>query len=259
MTTTEKTFTDKVVLITGAGGGIGEIAARQFGEQGAKLILSDINAQTLDKVSSDLQASGIEVFAQAGDVSIPEQVQNLVDEGVKHFGKLDIAVNNAGIDPPHSLLADASLEDYDRTMNINVKGVFLGMKYQIPHLMANGGGSILNVASVAGIGGAPMMGVYAASKHAVIGLTKSAAFEYGKQNIRVNAVCPFITKTNMLEQELSKVPDREAAVKFLSKGSALKRLAEPEEVVAAILFACSPNNSYMTGHELVVDGGMTAV
>lgn len=252
-------FENKVVLITGAAGGIGESAALAYAQQGAKLIISDINAEALEALASKLKENGTDVFAQDCDVRDAQQVQALVDEGAAHFGKLDIAVNNAGIDPAHSKLADASIEDYERTMDINVKGVFLGMKYQIPHLIENGGGAIVNIASVAGVGGAPMMGIYAGSKHAVIGLTKSAAFEYGKQKIRVNAVCPFITMTNMLEQTLELAPDREEALKYLGKGSALKRVAQPEEVVESILFASSPKNTYMTGHELVVDGGMTAV
>ena len=252
-------YQDQVVLITGAGGGLGKEAAHQFGAQGAKLAISDINGKTLANTAAELEAKGYEVFYQTCDVANEDQVKSFVDASVDKFGRIDAAVNNAGIDPAHNLLADTPVEDYQRTMDINVKGVFLCMKYQIPHMIAQSGGSICNIASVAGVGGAPFMSVYAASKHAVVGLTKSASFEYGTKGIRVNCVCPFITMTDMFEQTLDLMPDRDQAIKKLTKGAALKRPAQPEEVVQAMLFACDPKNSYMTGHELVVDGGMTAI
>lgn len=254
-----RNFENQVVLITGASGGLGKEAAFQFGRSGAKVAIGDINAEKLAETTRELQEAGIEVYSLACDVTNESQVKAFIDGTVEVFGRLDAAVNNAGIDPAHNLLADTPVEDYDKTMAVNVKGVFLCMKYQIPHMLAQGSGAICNVSSVAGIGGAPQMSVYAASKHAVIGLTKTAAFEYGKRGIRVNSVCPFITMTDMLEQALVDVPDREAALKYLSKGSALKRVAQPEEVVQAMLFACDKNNSYMTGQELVVDGGMSAI
>lgn len=252
-------YQNQVVLITGASGGLGQQAARQFGTQGAKLALSDINEEKLEQLANELRSKDIEVLTRLCDVRNEDQVKAFIDDTVSHYNRLDAAINNAGIDPAHNLLADTPLDDYQRTMDINVQGVFLCMKHQIQYMQAHGGGSICNIASVAGVGGAPFMSAYAASKHAVIGLTKTAAFEYGKFNIRVNAVCPFITMTDMFEQTLSQFPDREAALKHFGKNAALKRVAQPEEIVQAMMFACSKDNSYMTGHELVVDGGMTAV
>jgi len=252
-------YQNQVVLITGAGGGLGAEAARQFGEQGAKLAISDINGDTLEQTSAELKARGFDVFSMVCDVTNEDDVKAFVDGTVEHFGRLDAAINNAGIDPAHNLLADTPLDDYQRTMDINVKGVFLCMKYQIPHMVNQGGGAICNIASVAGIGGAPFMSVYAASKHAVVGLTKTASYEYGRQRVRVNCVCPFITMTDMFEQTLAVMPDRDEAIKKLTQGAGLKRPAQPEEIVQAMLFACDQKNSYMTGHELVVDGGMSAI
>ncbi len=252
-------YQNQVVLITGAGGGLGAEAARQFGEQGAKLAISDIKGDTLEQTSTELKARGFDVFSMVCDVTNEDDVKAFVDGTVEHFGRLDAAINNAGIDPAHNLLADTPLYDYQRTMDINVKGVFLCMKYQIPHMVNQGGGAICNIASVAGIGGAPFMSVYAASKHAVVGLTKTASYEYGRQRVRVNCVCPFITMTDMFEQTLAVMPDRDEAIKKLTQGAGLKRPAQPEEIVQAMLFACDQKNSYMTGHELVVDGGMSAI
>ena len=254
-----KDFQDQVVLITGAGAGIGLEAARQFGQQGAHLALGDINTAQLERSAAQLRELGIRVFAQACDVTDEAQVSAFVSATVSEYGRIDAAVNNAGIDPPHNLLADMPVADFDRTLEVNVKGVFLCMKYQIPQLLAQGGGAICNLSSVAGLGGAPGMAAYAASKHAVLGLSKSAAFEYGTRGIRVNSVCPFITQTAMLDQSLALVPNKEEALAAYTAGTAMKRIAQPEEVAVAILFACHKQNSFMTGQELVVDGGMTSV
>lgn len=252
-------FKDQVVLITGASGGLGKEAAMQFAQQGAKLALCDINVSALNDLASLLIEQGHEVFYQACDVSQEEQVKDFVNHAVIHFGRLDAAINNAGIDPKHSPLADMDSADFDRVMSINVKGVYLCMKYQIPHMIKQGGGAICNMSSVAGISGAPFMSAYAASKHAVIGLSKSAAHEYGRAGIRINSVCPYITMTDMVEQHLQTLDNPEEVLAKYSKGSALRRIAQPPEVVKVMLFACDKNNTYMTGQELVVDGGMTSV
>ncbi len=252
-------FKDQVVLITGASGGLGKEAATQFAQQGAKLALCDINVSALNDLTSELCELGYEVFSQACDVSQEEDVQSFINNTVSHFGHLDVAINNAGIDPKHSPLADIDTQDFDRVMAINVKGVYLCMKYQIPHLIKQGGGAICNMSSVAGISGAPFMSAYAASKHAVIGLTKSAAHEYGRAGIRINSVCPYVTMTNMVEQHLKTLDNREDVLTKFCKASALKRIAQPEEVARVMLFACDKSNSYMTGQELVVDGGMTSI
>lgn len=254
-----KDFNQQVVMITGASGGLGKEAAKQFAQQGAKLALCDINVAALNDIGDELTDQGYEVFVQACDVSQEEQVKAFIDNLITHFGHLNVAINNAGIDPKHSPLADIDTQDFERVMNINTKGVYLCMKYQIPHMIKQGGGAICNMSSVAGLAGAPFMSAYAASKHAVIGLSKSAAHEYGSAGIRINSVCPYITMTDMLEQYLKTLDNREAMLEKFGKFSALKRIAQPQEVVKAVLFACDKANSYMTGQELVVDGGVTAV
>jgi len=252
-------YQNQVVMITGASGGLGAEAAHQFGAQGAKLAISDINAEKLALTATALEAKGYEVFSIVCDVTNENHVKAFVDGCMEKFGRIDAAINNAGIDPAHALLADTTLEDFQRTMDINVKGVFLCMKYQIPKMVAQKSGAICTIASVAGVVGAPSMSAYAASKHAVIGLTKSASYEYGRHKVRVNCVCPFITMTDMFEQTLALVPNREEAIVNLTRAAGLKRPAQPEEIVQAMLFACDKKNSYMTGHELIVDGGLTAI
>ncbi len=255
---TYEDYSGQVVLITGAGSGIGKEAALQFGERGAKLAISDINASSLNDITEILKNKSYTVYTQVCDVANEEQVKSFINNSYNHFGRIDAGVNNAGIDPDHNFLVDIPVEDYEKTIDVNVKGVFLCMKYQIPHMIKHGGGAICNVASVAGVSGIREMSVYSASKHAVVGLTKSVAMEYGKQNVRVNAVCPYVTLTNLIEPGLQAVPDREQALKHLAKGTAVKRVAEAAEIVKAIIFACDKDNSYMTGHELVIDGGATA-
>lgn len=252
-------YNNRVVLITGAGAGIGAEAARQFAKSGATLMLADKNEDNLKGVVAELKELGVNCEGLAGDVSEEQDVQRLVNKTLEHFGKLDVAINNAGVDIGRERLADIETKHFDATMAVNVRGVFLCMKYQIPAMISSQGGAIVNVSSVAGVIGAPNMSAYAASKHAVIGLTKSAAHEYGRQNIRVNAVCPYITQTNMFESVISKAPDRERMLKDVSRPTALKRIAQAGEVAQAMLWACDVNNSYMTGHELMIDGGLTAL
>jgi len=253
-------FQDKVVLVTGAAAGLGKLAAEAFAAQGAKIAISDVDVNGLNKAKEEFSTKGYEVYSAVCDVAQEDQVKAFVEGTVEAFGKLDIAVNNAGVEFEHAKLADVSTEAFTTTMNINTTGVFLCMKYQLKVMETQAdGGVILNMSSVAGLGAAPFMGHYAASKHAVIGLTKTAAAEYGRQNIRVNAVCPFITHTEMFERVLALAPDRDEAIKALTKAAPMKRAATPDEVIQVILFACDPRNSFMTGAELKVDGGFTAV
>ncbi|RRJ82446.1 SDR family NAD(P)-dependent oxidoreductase [Aestuariirhabdus litorea] len=252
-------FQGKVVLITGAANGIGREAALQFAARGARLGISDIDQSALDACAEQIREAGAEVVAVPCDVREPDQVSRFVDAVVDRFGRLDIAINNAGVELSHAKLAEVTLEAFDTTMAVNVRGVFLCMQQQLPQMVAQGGGVILNVSSVAGLGGAPTMSHYAASKHAVIGLTKSAAVEYGKSNVRVNALCPFITQTDMLERTLALMPDREEALARLTAPAPLRRAATAHEVVSAMLMVCHPDNSYMSGAEIKVDGGYCAL
>ncbi len=250
-------FTGKVALITGAASGFGELLAAELGTRGAKLVISDINAEGVAKVGEALKAKGIELVASACDVSKESDCQAQVDLAVKTFGGLDIAVNNAGIAPAQMSLVDTTEAMMDQQFNVNVKGVFFGMKHQIPAMQE--AGIILNVASMAGLGGAPKVTSYAAAKHAVVGLTKTAAVEYARKGIRVNAICPFFTLTPMVTgNNMNPGGNVEELEAFLGRGSPMKRLGRPQEIVNVMLMTLSPGNTYMNGQTIAIDGGVSA-
>jgi len=246
-----RNFDDKVVLITGAASGFGKLLAERLAEQKARLILTDRNVSGLAEITNRLREKNIEVFAKACDVTIEQQVKELMKAGVEKFKRLDIAVNNAGISTPMKSFIDTEESDLDLNFSVNVKGVFFGMKYQIPVMIAQGGGCILNVASLAGLGAAPKLAAYGAAKHAVVGLTRTAAVEYAKRNIRVNAICPFYSPTPLMNEF-------DIEHETLAQGSPMKRLGNPEEIVAAMLGIISPDNGYMTGQAIAIDGGISA-
>ena len=246
-------YSDQVVLITGAASGFGALLAQQLAEQGAKLVLGDRNIAGLNAVVEPLQQAGIQVVAQACDVSLEAEVQALVQSAVDHFGRIDVSINNAGMSPPMKSFIDTNEADLDLSFAVNAKGVFFGMKHQIRQMLQQGGRVILNVASIAGLGAAPKLAAYSAAKHAVVGLTKTAAVEYANKGIRVNAICPFYTTTPMvLDSVLNAKQD------FLAQASPMKRLAHPSEVVAMMLMMCAKENSYLTGQAIAIDGGVTA-
>ncbi len=246
-------YKDQVVMITGAASGFGEALARRLAQQGAKLVLGDCNLEGLERVAGQLRQDGVALIALACDVTREAQVKALVDAAVTTFGRLDVGVNNAGITTPMKAFIDLEEADLDRNFAVNAKGVFFGMKHQIRQMLAQGGGVILNVASMAGLGGAPKLAAYGAAKHAVVGLTKTAAVEYARKQIRVNAVCPFYSATPMVtESDIGTKED------FLAQGSPMKRLATVDEVVAVMLMLCARENSYMTGQAIAVDGGISA-
>ncbi|CAH0990660.1 4-formylbenzenesulfonate dehydrogenase TsaC1/TsaC2 [Sinobacterium norvegicum] len=242
-------FTDKVVLITGAASGFGKLLAERLSEMGAKLALADLNAQGVSALADEL---GENAWAMTCNVANEDQMKALADGCVERFGRLDIAVNNAGISTEMKSLLEVTEKEMDINFAVNAKSVLFGMKHQIPHMLAEGG-CILNVASMAGLGGAPKLAPYSAAKHAVIGLTKTAAVEFGAKNIRINAICPFFTHTPMIETlvEANLEP-------FLSGACPMKRLAEPAEIVNAMLGIISPDNSYLHGQCIAVDGGVSA-
>lgn len=243
-------FTGKTVLITGAASGFGKLLAEKLSGAGAKLVLGDINTEGLDALAQGLSG---EVVAQACNVTQETEVAALVETAVTRFGGLDIAINNAGIAPAMKRLDETTEEDMDRNFAVNTKGVFFGVKHQVKAMLKQGHGCILNVASMAGIGGAPRGTAYAAAKHAVVGITRTAAVEYAKHNIRVNAVCPFYSPTPMVASVST--PDMQQR---LAQGSPMKRLGEPEEMVNAMLLIIDPSNTYMTGQAIAVDGGVSA-
>jgi len=246
-------YAGQVVMITGAASGFGELLARELAAMGARLVLGDRNHEGLQRVASELRAAGAEVVDLTCDVTREAEVKAMVDAAVASFGRLDVGVNNAGMSTPMRALIDTRESDLDLNFAVNAKGVFFGMKHQIAQMLKQGGGVILNVASMAGLGGAPKLAAYAAAKHAVIGLTRTGAAEYARQNIRVNAVCPFYSSTPMVTEGLAE------QVEYLSQASPMKRLGTPGETVAVMLMLCARENSYMTGQAIAVDGGVSAL
>jgi len=249
-------FQDKVAIITGAGHGIGQATAKAFAAQGAKVVVADIDRQAGEAVVDAIKANnGVATFIPC-DVTNDTQVQALVTSTIEIYGKLDIAFNNAGIEIEQSKLADGDEAIFDKIMDVNVKGVWRCMKHQIPALLANDGGAIVNTASVAGLGAAPKMSIYAASKHAVLGLTKSAAIEYGKKGIRINAVCPAVIDTEMFQRAAQSDPRK---AEYAHAMHPVGRIGQPEEVAAAVLYLCSDQAKFTTGAALPVDGGVTCI
>ena len=250
-------YQDKIVLITGAGSGIGAAAAIAFAEQGAQVIVSDRNeaggGATVAKIAN---ANGKAEFI-ACDVSNYEAVVGLVEQIKAKYNRLDIAINNAGIPGTTARTHDYPVNDFEHVLKVNTSGVFYGMKAQIPLMLAQGHGVIINTASIAGLKGLPNAVAYSASKHAVVGMTKTAAMEYGKKNIRINALCPVFTITPLfdpvaIEKVAAGIPDK------LKANVPMKRFAEVQEQVDALLWLASNKASFVTGLALPVDGGLTA-
>lgn len=249
-------FENKVVLITGAASGIGRASALLFAREGAKLLLSDVNDAGGKDTVAMIEAAGGTAAYQHCDVTSAESVTALVAAAVSHYGGLQYAVNNAGIAGTfQNPIAETEEHVYDAVMAVNVKGVWLCLKAQVPAILASGGGSIVNLASVAGLIGAPGGAVYAASKHAVIGLTRSVALEYARQGLRVNAICPSYIETPMVTNLSDVDPKMEERTR---KASPMKRLGQPNEVAEAIVWLCSEKASFINGTTLALDGGLTA-
>ncbi len=253
-------FQGKSVLITGAASGFGRLAAARFASEGANLALGDINEEGLDEAAMIPLASGADVVTKRTDVAVEADAKALVDAAIEHFGGLDIAINNAGIGHRLARLPELTFEEFEHVTRVNAGGVFLGMKHQLPILAAAGRGVVLNVASAAGLVGAGMLSAYAASKHAVIGLTRSAADEYARFGVRVNALCPSFADTPLFNDMADAIaPDRVESYKRITTRVPMRRVASPAEIVPAMLWLCTDENSFMTGQAIAVDGGLTAV
>lgn len=255
-------FEGLTVLVTGASGGFGRRAAERFAAQGARLVLSDIDEERLRETAETLNA---ETAVLAGDISDEQLSKDLVALAISRFGKLDIALNNAGIVHEMSKLPRIPADVVRKVIEIDLIGMIFAMQYQLPAMerqFRNSGSrsAIVNIASVAGIAGAPRLAVYSAAKHGVVGLTRSAAAEYATKGIRINAVCPSFARTPMVTDSMRGTPEEcGAAETELTRGVPMKRLAEVDEIVEVILFAADPANSFMTGQTLAADGGITAV
>lgn len=246
-------FSGKVALITGGSTGIGRATALAFARHGAKVVVGDVNDAGAETVELLTQAGGEGLFVRT-NVADADEVQRLVEKTVSAFGGLHCAFNNAGILPPTLPFAEQEVDVFDRVMAINVRGVFLCLRQELRHMVKAGGGAIVNTASIAGLIADPGMSPYVAAKHAVIGLTKSAAIDYAKSGIRVNALAPGLVRTPMTERWLADPAMREAVL----SGPLMGRAAEPEEMVGTVLYLCSPMSSFATGQTFTIDGGQTA-
>jgi NAD(P)-dependent dehydrogenase (short-subunit alcohol dehydrogenase family) len=246
----------KVAFVTGAGSGIGQATANLFAREGAKVVVSDISVEGGEKTVEMIKADGNEAMFVQVDVTRSLEVERAVSMVVETYGRLDCAFNNAGGNVGEaSPLAESTEEIWERVINLNLKGVWLCMKHEIEQMVKQGSGAIVNTASVAGLVGFPGMPVYSAGKHGVIGLTKTAALEYASAGIRVNAVCPSMIYTPAMEAAISDFPDLEANLK---NDIPLGRIGGSKEVGEAVVWLCSDQASFVTGHAMSVDGGFTA-
>jgi len=245
---------NKVALITGAASGMGKSAALLFAQEGAMVAAVDIDEVHVRQTVAEITQGGGQALAVRADVSKSDDVQKMVDQTVGHFGGLNIVYNNAGIEGESNFLSNMTEEQFDRVIGINLRGVFLGMKYALPHLIKAGGGSIINQASIAGMVAVRGGAGYCAAKAGVIALTRVAALEYGRYNIRVNAICPGAIETPMAQRVRKGQPPNPKAVQRIS---VLGRMAEPEEIAKVALFLASDDSSFATGAPFVIDGGWT--
>ena len=248
-------FEGKVVLVTGAGSGIGRAISLAFADEGARVVVTDVDVGAGEDTAHAITEAGAEAIFLQTDVGKSEQVKAMIRKAVATYSQLDCACNNAGVAGDMARVADCTEDNWDRTIRVNLKGVWLCMKYEILQMLKQGYGAIVNTSSAAGLVGLQGWSPYVASKHGVIGLTKSAALEYAKANIRVNAVCPSIIKTEMAEC-FTRGDERVEA--YILGQQALNRMGTPEEVAAAVVWLCSEEASFVTGHALAVDGGLLA-
>ncbi|MFD1706708.1 SDR family NAD(P)-dependent oxidoreductase [Siminovitchia sediminis] len=245
----------KVALITGGAGGIGKVTAERFLKEGAQVVLVDLVDESLQKAKEELNSLG-EVLTVQADVSKESDVENYVNKAVEHFGKIDVFFNNAGIEGKVAPLVDQKVEDFDKVISVNVRGVFLGLKYVLPVMTKQGHGSVINTSSVAGLNGSPGVSPYIASKHAVVGLTKAAAIEAAEANVRVNSIHPSPVNTRMmrsLEEGLN------VEQETLAQSIPLGRYGESSDIANLVLFLASDESSFITGVQYRVDGGMGAL
>ena len=246
-------FKNKVALITGAASGLGLATATAFAESGATVVLADWNDKSVHSATGELKSKGYQALAVCCDVSDDAQVESMVHQTIKAFGRLDAAYNNAGVQNLLAETGDATREDYDRVMGINLRGVWSCMKFELQQMRKQGSGTIVNCSSLGGLLGGAERGTYHAAKHGVLGFTKSAALEYAARGIRINAVCPGLIQTPMSDQMVA--AGQGEALQALEKSIPMGRVGRPEEIAQAVLWLCSDAASYVTGQSISVDGG----
>lgn len=248
----EKQFEDKVALVTGSGRGIGKACLMTFVKRGAKAVVADIDEENGKAVAEEIREMGSEAIFLKTDVSDPESVKKMVEDTVEAFGRLDCAVNNAGIGGAQALTGDYKTSDWNKVIDINLNGVFYCMRSEIKQMVEQGEGAIVNISSILGRRGFPQTSAYTAAKHGVVGLTKTAALEYAKEGLRINSVGPAFINTKMVTQGFD-----EEALQNIIDLHPVGRLGEPQEVANLVAFLCTDQASYMTGGYYLVDGGYT--
>jgi NAD(P)-dependent dehydrogenase (short-subunit alcohol dehydrogenase family) len=247
-------FAGRGILVTGAGSGIGRAAAQLFANEGGRVVVVDQDENEAQATVTSIRQAGGEALAIGADVSREADCRGMVERALAAYGRLHVAFNNAGIGASGFAVADEEEVTWSRLIDVNLKGIFLAMKYEIPAMVSAGGGAIVNTASVAGLVGERGIGAYSASKHGVVGLTRTAALDYIGQGVRVNAVCPGATRTRILANWFQD-PKVES---FILSRHPIGRIAEPEEIARAVLFLASDDASFIVGQALAVDGGLTA-
>jgi NAD(P)-dependent dehydrogenase (short-subunit alcohol dehydrogenase family) len=251
----EKIFQNKVALVTGGSYGIGRATAIAFARRGAKLVIADWKEDKDNETVKQVKEAGSEGVFVRCDVSSSKEVTALMNQCISTYGQLDYAFNNAGIEGVQGKTHECSEENWDQTISINLKGIWLCMKMEIPYMLKNGKGVIVNCSSVAGLNGFPGLPAYVASKHGIVGLTKTAALEYAEQGIRINAVCPGVIHTNMIDRLTGKSKETE---KQFTEMEPVGRMGTPEEIAEAVIWLCSDAASFVTGVAMPVDGGFDA-
>lgn len=249
-----KLFANKVALVTGGSSGIGKASAIAFAQEGAHVVIAARREKESQQVIEEIKSLGVDGLFVQTDVSKIADLQNMVKQTMTKFGRLDFAFNNAGIEEWPSPLSEKTEELYYKIMDTNVKGVLFGMQQEIPAMLKNGGGVIVNTSSIAGLIGMAPIPIYVASKHAVLGMTKSQALEYAKLNIRINAVSPGGVETEMYDRYVSVNP---AARQLLANAHPMGRIADPKEIASAVIWLCSPGATFITGQSITLDGGFT--